>query len=159
MNPYSTIMERIRYRVLPGRLAPTEVAVQNFERVIGHNLPSDYREFLLDYGLTAGNGATRFTPHDDPDEASSVDVFYGLTPGHSYDLEVNRATFTDQFPSHLIPIGCGSGGQFLLSLAGANVGAMYWWFQESGIVQSEDDLEHIADNFSQFMASLTCDES
>jgi SMI1 / KNR4 family (SUKH-1) len=157
MNPFDKVMKRIRYRTLPGRQATNETAVQRFEALLGHRLPADYREFLLAYGLTAGRG-TKFTPPDDPEEASSVDVFYGLTPGHSYDLDVNRSTFADRLPSHLLPIASGSGGQFLLAVSGRNTGAVYWWFTESGPVDSDDDLELISDNFAQFMEALVSEE-
>jgi len=157
MNPFDKVMKRIHYRTLPGRQATNEVALQRFETLLRHRLPADYREFVLVYGLTAGRG-TKFAPPDDPDEASSVDVFYGLTPGHSYDLDVNRSMFADRLPSHLLPIASGSGGQFLLAVAGRNTGAVYWWFPESGPVDSDDDLEPISDDFLQFMEALISDK-
>ena len=51
MNKYRAIMERIGYWVPrpQERLQPTLELVEDFEAQIGHALPGDYREFLLDY--------------------------------------------------------------------------------------------------------------
>jgi hypothetical protein len=155
--PFDAVMKRIRYRKLPGREETTEPAVQLFERGLGYPLPTDYRSFLLHYGLTAGRG-TKFTPPTKPGEASSVGAFYGLTPNHNYDLEAQRETYSADLPAHYLPIASGSGGQFLLSLTGENAGAVFWWFPEEGEVTSEEDLEPIAESFTAFMNALTAEE-
>lgn len=152
---FDEAMARIHYRYVRPPVPVTAEDIRNLEREIGYSLPPDYRDFLMKYGLTAGRGDTRFTNADNPDEVeTSVDVFYGFKPGDTYDLQGMRNTFSDRLPSHLLPVASGAGGEFCLSLAGEDVGRVYWWFQETGEVQSADDLEPISDSFAGFVRSL-----
>jgi cell wall assembly regulator SMI1 len=156
---FDQAMARIHYRYVRPPDPVTEDDIRSLERELGYPLPHDYRAFLMKYGLAAGRGDTRFTNADYPAEAeSSVDVFYGLKAGDTYDLREVRRTFSDRLPAHLLPIASGSGGEFCLSLAGEDTGKVSWWFQETGRVQSPDDLELIADSFAGFVNSLICVE-
>ena|SRR5581483_3928502 len=156
---FDEAMARIHFRYVRPPAPVRAEDIGAFEREIGYSLPPDYRDFLLKYGLATGSGDTRFTNADNPDEVeTSVDVFYGLKPGDTYDLRGMRRTFSDRLPPHLLPVASGSGGEFCLSLAGEDAGRIYWWFQETGKVLSPADLEPIADSFAQFVNSLVCVE-
>jgi hypothetical protein len=81
-------------------------------------------------------------------------VFYGFKAGDMYDIRDNWQRYSEELPAHLLSIACGSGGQFLLSLNGEDKGVVYWWFPETGPVESTDDLEPVSDSFDQFVNSL-----
>ncbi|HJZ59128.1 MAG TPA: SMI1/KNR4 family protein [Gemmataceae bacterium] len=153
-NPFDTAMSRINYRYVRQPDQVTEESLRQFEQEIGLPLPVGYRTFLAKYGLSAGKGDTRFTNPDDGKVETSVDVFYGLKAEDDYDIRAIRSDFADDLPAHLLPIASGSGGHFCLSLAGDDAGAVYWWFPETGPVESEEDVEPIADSFEQFVNSL-----
>jgi hypothetical protein len=156
---FDQAMARIHYWHVRPPDPVTEDDLRGLEREIGYPLPSDYRTFLMKYGLAAGRGDIRFMSQDNPDEVeTSVDVFYGLKTGDTYDLRKVRQTFSDRLPPHILPVVSGSGGEFCLSLTGEDTGRVYWWFQEIGRVQSPDDLEPIADSFTDFVNSLVCVE-
>jgi SMI1-KNR4 cell-wall len=158
-TPFDEAMARIHFRYVRPPNPVTLDDIRNLEREIGYPLPPDYRDFLMKYGLAAGRGDTRFTNANDPEEVeTSVDVFYGLKRGDTYDLRGMRRRFSDRLPPHLLPIASGSGGEFCLSLGGEDAGRVYWWFQETGKVQSAEDLEPIADSFAEFVNSLVCVE-
>jgi hypothetical protein len=154
---FDTAMARIHYRHVRPPEEIIEDRLRGFEQEIRYSLPADYRTFLKKYGFACGRGDTRFKkPEDRDDPGTSVGVFYGLKAGDKYDLRTLKATFADRLPDHLLPFTSGSGGEFCLSLSGDDAGCVYWWFQETGPVESVDDLEPIADNFTEFINSLFC---
>ncbi len=154
-NAFDTVMARLQYRHVRQPAGVTELDLDDFERELGHPLPTGYRNFLQKFGFAVGDGDVRFTASGSPDEVeTSVDVFYGLQPGDTYDIRRRRSAFADRLPDHLLPFTSGSGGEFCLCLTGVNAGKVYWWFQEQGEVDSEDDMEPIADNFEEFINSL-----
>jgi hypothetical protein len=152
---FDRAMIRIHYWYVRTPKPVTEDDIHSLEGEIGYSLPRDYVSFLMKYGFVAGRGDTRFTNPDNPSEAeTSVDVFYGLMDGDTYDLRAMRETFSDRLPSHLLPFASGSGGEFCLSLAGPNAGKVFWWFQESGTVETDEEIELITDSFDGFINSL-----
>ncbi len=154
-NAFDAVMSRIRYRHMAPPESVTDAELNLFEQQLGYSLPSSYRLFLMKYGLTTGTGDIRFTSLGSPGEIeTSVEVFYGFKAGDLYDLRGARERYSDELPSHLLPIASGSGGQFLLSLSGADNGTIYWWLPEYGPVESMDNLEPIADSFERFINSL-----
>ena len=156
---FDAAMARIKFRYVREPVQVTEDDLRDLEREIGYPLPADYRTFLMKFGFATGSGDTRFTNPENPEEVeTSVDVFYGLKAGDSYDVRTMKATFADRLPDHLLPFTSGSGGEFSLSLSGDDAGRVYWWFQETGPVESMDDLEPIADSFRIFVNSLVCVE-
>jgi len=159
-NKYDSVMQRIRYRYVPGQVPVTEDALREFEARIGYTLPADYRTFLLKYGMCAAAGGTRFRNTDDPEQIeSSVNVFYGLKPGDTYDLFENRRILGDRLPAHLLPFASGSGGDFCVSLQGEDAGRIYWWYPHGGTDDPYEDLELVAHDFDGFIESLTvCEE-
>lgn len=154
-TPFDPVMSRINYRHLRPPEPVTDHELHAFEQQVGHPLPPGFRLFLVKYGLTAGKNDVRFTNQDNPEEVeTSVDVFYGFKAGYHYDIRDCWETYSEDLPGHLLPFATGSGGQFLLSLAGDDQGTVYWWLPEYGPVESTDDLEPVADSFDQFVNSL-----
>jgi hypothetical protein len=154
-TPFDPVMSRIRYWHVREPIPVSDADIQSFEEELGYALPASYRLFLKKYGLTAGKGDTRFSNPDNRGEIeTSVDVFYGFKPGDTYDIRENWESYADELPGQLLPIATGSGGQFLLSLAGEDKGTVYWWLPEYGPVASRDNIEPVADSFDRFVNSL-----
>lgn len=155
-NKYDQIMDRIRFRYIRGAGSLRDGQLEELEKAIGYSLPPDYRTFLSKYGITAGDGETRYGQLDNPDEEeeASVKVFYGILPGDGYDLLRIHEGFADLLPSHLLPIASSPGGQIVLSLAGPDAGRLYWWTPHRGSPDPHDDLIPIAYDFDTFMRSL-----
>jgi hypothetical protein len=151
-TPFDPVMSRIHYWYVSEPVPVRDDDIRSFEEELGCPLPASYRLFLKKYGLAAGKGDTRFSTGGEV--ASAVDVFYGFKPGDNYDIRDNWESYSDELPGNLLPIASGSGGQFLLSLAGEDKGTIYWWLPEYGPVDSTDDLEPVSDNFDQFVNSL-----
>jgi hypothetical protein len=153
-TPFDLAMSRIKYRYVRQPDPVTEEDLLQFEQEIGQRLPKNYRTFLAKYGLAAGTGNTRFTNSEEGNVETPVDVFYGLKAGDNYDIRVIRKDLSEYLPDNLLPIASGSGGHFCLALSGDDAGTVYWWFPESGSVESEDDLEPVANSFEQFVNAL-----
>jgi len=159
-SKYDSVMQRICYRYVPGHEPVTENGLQSLEANIGLALPDDYRTFLLKYGMSAGEGDTRFRNLDESEQIeSSVDVFYGLKPGHTYDLLEKYRMFRNRLPAHVLPFASGSGGHFCLSLTGEDAGRIYWWDPHGDNEAPYENLELVAYDFDSFINSLTiCEE-
>jgi hypothetical protein len=141
-TPFDLAMSRIKYRYVRQPDPVTEEDLLQFEQEIGQRLPKNYRTFLAKYGLAAGTGNTRFTNSEEGNA------------GDNYDIRVIRKDLSEYLPDNLLPIASGSGGHFCLALSGDDAGTVYWWFPESGSVESEDDLEPVANSFEQFVNAL-----
>ena len=156
-DPYDSAMRRIQARHVRdepfARLGASQLS--EIERRLGHPLPEEYREFVSRYGFATGGGSTKFSNMDGPSEIeSSVNVFYGLRPGDSYDLLNVKEGFGDLLPSHILPIASSPGGQFCLSLAGDDRGMVYWWPPHGASPDPLDDMELVARSFGSFVNSL-----
>ena len=156
-NKYDAVMSRIGYEYIRGPHPVTADDLTRFETELGFQLPTDYRTFLMKYGFSSGDVRLQL-PDDDEGDGTSIDVFYGLGPDDAYDIRERRKTFADRLPKYLLPFVSGSGGEFCLCLSGDNYGRVYWWFQEMGTVESEDELEPITESFDEFMNSLVREE-
>lgn len=162
-NEYDSVMATIGTKVVGGeggefiRLSSSDVDA--LEAAIEHPLPADYRHFLAKYGCTRGDAGTIFT-HEDGDDGSSVDVFYGVRPGDTYDLLDRRDAFGksygDELPPYYLIIAAGEACKFLMQLAGPDRGRVYLWDPEvpPGDPNSAADPEPIATSFDAFVRSL-----
>jgi hypothetical protein len=152
-NEYDNDMRRIGARRVRAdhftELSETEL--KSVERRLGYALPADYREFLRKYGMATGTGDVKFTNMNDPEEIeSSVDVFYGVGDGDTYDLLGQKHAHRESMLPHILPIASSPGGHFCLSLAGNDRGKVYWWELHS----DRDNLELVANSFRSFVNSL-----
>jgi hypothetical protein len=143
-----------------------ESDLDGFEKTIGYDLPSDYRQFLLKY-----NGAKPV-----PDffqvpgwqyEESYVSQLKGLLKEKD-EKKVDLARLNDlldgRLPKGFIAIGSDPGGnQILLSLAGETKGNVYFFDHENEPDDATDDLEDypniflVANSFTEFLNNLTPD--
>ncbi len=136
--------------------ALSEARLVQFEVKIGHMLPRDYRQFLLDH-----NGG-KPTPSDftinDEQGGDTLHHVYGLYNGPGYArLEDAYATYAGRIPAVLLPIADDPGGNVIcLGLTGPYRGNVYFWDHES---ESDDEpgfenVVLIANSFQAFLDSL-----
>lgn len=135
--------------------------IRALEATLGHNLPDDYRQFLLicnggtiDYEVIIDFG-------DGTDEAIGFEFFFGLDPEQEWrfnPFELENKRESKEFPSHgLLPIAEDSGGSqlFLDVRAGycitAYIRGLPVW---TGLRQTDVFLK-VADSFDHFLSLLT----
>lgn len=138
--------------------------VSAFESSIGFHLPSDYRQWLL-----KNNGAI-LTPEahfslpctqSEIPAIAKVDVFYGLSNGHPYDLRHNLVAyeFSDRVPPWFLAIGENVGRQRIcLRLDRDGYGRIYIWAPEVDYEESPTrtmaHLYFVGESFSDFIKGL-----
>lgn len=128
----------------------SEEDIVALEARIKHDLPADYRAFLL---RTNGGqtGRNTFSIPDQDERSSCVTFFYGLNlpkSGMSFDRVVEF--FKDLFSRGYLPVAdTAFGDQIVISLRGKNTGCVYFWDHEvPGLTRS---LTLLADSFESFM--------
>ncbi|RYZ84237.1 MAG: SMI1/KNR4 family protein [Proteobacteria bacterium] len=119
---------------------PTEVDLNNLEKVIGVSLPADYREFLKEFG--------------------GFDIgfeFYGVMPGKQLDLLDWHELYhrREIMVEELMPVAVNLGGnQLCIALSGENKGAIYFFIlTEATVPASYDNCELVASSFDDLMYS------
>lgn len=155
-NRYDAVMSQIHASPIRGGggfAQLDEARLTSVESRIGFPLPADYREFLSKYGFTAGTGDVRFRDAESEIE-SSVGAFYGVDPEHRADLVGMKEGFGDRLPAWILPVASSAGGLFCLSLAGEDLGSIFWWSPHRGSPDPLDDLELVAPSFDAFINSL-----
>jgi hypothetical protein len=161
MNKYDEVMARIQYRYVLQEVPPvTEEDIRGVERVVGHELPADYRHFLAQYGFSAGEPYVGYGDLDDPKHVqpgTRVGVFYGVGASSDHGI-LSNYRFNHELldmPEHLLPIANSEGDQICLSLAGEDFGKVYLWVQPPlQVGNPEEDIILIAKDFDTFVRSL-----
>lgn len=167
-NKYDVVMERIQFRYFVDKPPiVTEDMIREFEIVINHQLPEDYRHFLVKYGFGGGRRAY-FSMGDN--SRTKVEVFYGLGLDDSYDLRRVRRIFLNRpdtvgparlLPESILAIASSPGAQICLVLSGKNRGRVFWWpsegFADDPDYNADDpeaNMTHLAPDFDTFINSL-----
>lgn len=133
-------------------------AINLFERFLEGKLSKEYREFLLQYN----GGKPDPCDFDLADDSSCIQEFYKLNSVNNWDdlLEIYR-TFKGRIPKTLLSIACDPGGnQICLAISGRDFGKVFFWDHEKENLSNAeaDQLEKIADSFSDFLNCLYEDE-
>jgi hypothetical protein len=168
MNRYAEVMAKLNAEVVRAGVgfrpvSLTDESIKDFETLIGHSLPWDYREFLGEYGFY-GLEAEANSPALNGVWIGCITVFYGLFPyddksypyGAEFDLAEMYNAFEGYCPPELLPIGDDSGqGLFCLALEGENRGAVYFWDRYvSPIGNDYSGITLVAKSFDDFMRML-----
>ncbi len=122
------------------------------EKTLGSQLPSDYREFLLQYN--GGVPETNEFTIADTNNASGVNEFMGVEG-----IESQKRILGDRFPDNVVPIAYAEGGNLVcIALVGNDRGKVYFWDHElkagSGDISSWENMFLIASSFRQFWELL-----
>ena len=97
----------------------TKIEIGHIETTIGVNLPDDYYDFLLNFGIGSFEKSLEFKPLKEDSEyihsektgipnfkfyASSISVFFGVHEKRIYDILDNFNTYRDRSPNLFLPI-------------------------------------------------------
>jgi hypothetical protein len=131
----------------------TEPELAAFEQEIGFELPTDYRQFLLQTNGAKVNDQVFFVP--DLTQDVLMDVFFGLThQSRSLTLGYWLQEYEDEIEEQTLLIGADPGGHFILYItAGENQGIYYWDhnnFLSPGAEEGAANTYFIASSFTEF---------
>jgi cell wall assembly regulator SMI1 len=131
-----------------------------FEARVGVSLPRPYREWLLKHnGGQPSPSGFRYNGEVGPYTDGNVAWFYAIYDGGISNLEIEFLVYkvdANRLPQNLIPIATDPfGNQIVLSVAGADVGKVYFWdHEEEPIPPSYANCHLIADSFDEFIEGL-----
>ncbi|UYP22060.1 SMI1/KNR4 family protein [Bacillus velezensis] len=142
----------------------TNEQLKEIERIIGNQLPSDYKDFLKEYGgcYLDSKKTTNEVEYDvcykpiekDPwigkeDDTQLLENFYGLANDHN-SLQEAINTYSDRFPRNIIPIASSAGGnEICMDIDNEKV--LFW---DHELSHPEKDFFLIANSFEEFILSL-----
>ncbi|MFG3444445.1 SMI1/KNR4 family protein [Bacillus velezensis] len=142
----------------------TNEQLKEIERIIGNQLPSDYKDFLKEYGgcYLDSKKTTNEVEYDvcykpiekDPwmgkeDDTQLLENFYGLANDHN-SLQEAINTYSDCFPRNIIPIASSAGGnEICMDIDNEKV--LFW---DHELSHPEKDFFLIANSFEEFILSL-----
>jgi hypothetical protein len=154
-NRYNSVMDKLGYRLVHAdrRTVPTLKEISALEHLIGHELPEDYKDFVLKFGVTMSGRKHWLNRDENGIDHGGVDVFYGISPQSSYDLH-NYINFyePERLPQNLLPIAGGSGSEIVMSLAGKDRGHIYCWDPQEPF--GGENTEYVAKSFDSFLRNL-----
>lgn len=125
------------------------------EREIGMQVPSEYANCLR-YHRAADEPACFVSSNP---EYWGVRSLFELGVGTSdFQLDEVFRLVRDVIPAGTIPIANDwAGNLYLLVCAGASSGAVVWWNHERDV--DDEEVDHVADSFSEFTQLLAYEES
>ncbi|WP_277713476.1 SMI1/KNR4 family protein [Bacillus atrophaeus] len=138
--------------------------LKEIERNIGNQLPSDYKDFLKEYGgcYLESKKTTDEIEYDvcykplekDPwmeedDETQLLEGFYGLTSNHD-SIQKAIDTYSDRLPRNIIPIASSAGGnEICIDIENEKI--LFW---DHELSHPDKDFSLIANSFEEFILSL-----
>jgi hypothetical protein len=142
--------------------AVDEPAIASFEAMIGFRLPSEYRDFLLQFnGGQPENLVFRWGLSGGYTD-SSVHYFFSITDQSIFSLQHQYSIYASagRIPEAMLPIATDAGGNlFLLTLGGSHSGRVFFWDHDNeGLVDNSASVETLiplANSFQEFCEKLT----
>lgn len=144
-------LEEIKLEIQGNNEILTESRLQDFERIIGDQLPQQYREFLLKYN--GGYPRPYYFIISKEQGIGMVNVFYGI--GEMYDnLDKKIDIFDDIMDIGFIPVADDSGGnQICLGLTEKYFGNVYFWIHDED-PEDMSNMYFLAKDFKEFLEKL-----
>jgi SMI1-KNR4 cell-wall len=147
--------------------APT-AALERFEAKIGHQLPEDYRAFLIRCNGGYGCGYIEYLEPTLEEQVAVACLNHvgGFREESYYSLESNHKVYQlheVRIPKELIWIADDPfGNAICLGISGVHRGKIFFWDHENepnpeqwdGRVETAGNIELVASSFSEFMAGL-----
>jgi hypothetical protein len=135
-------------------------AIEAFEKRHDIKLPDDYRTFLASQNGGRPEMASRvftFQKEGGSISDSLVDWFSGLIESEDYSLEEDFNVYKNRIPKGMLPIACDPfGNRILLGVRTPSGSGIWFWDHEIEPTSvRESGIYKIADNFEQFIESLS----
>lgn len=136
----------------------TEETLSAFETELGSRLPDSYRRFLLRNNGGRPLGRDGIDIENLPGHATDLHFFFGINyPSQCYDLRWNKEANREDIPEDRLAIASDSGGgEFCISLRGADVGAVLFCdlFPVYGESEVYPGFYPVAPDFDSFLNKL-----
>lgn len=139
----------------------SERELQEYEASLGVRLPSEYREFLLEFNGGVPDNDSFLLPGESSYADSSVRSFFGVSAGFDNSLAYYLKIYVKAKRIHgdMLPIAEDYGGNIVvLAVKGPKVGHVLFWNHElEGTKPDSSLIEHlipIAPSFSEFVDGL-----
>lgn len=164
---FNTIKQKLKEFSIDAKTDPRinkNEQLKEIEMNIGKQLPSDYKDFLKEYGgcYLESTKTTDEIEYDvcykpiekDPwmgkdDDTQLLEDFYGLANDHS-NLQEAIDTYSDRFPKNIIPIASSSGGnEICMDIDNEKI--LFW---DHELSHPDKDFFLIANSFEEFILSL-----
>ncbi|AOA54392.1 MULTISPECIES: SMI1/KNR4 family protein [Bacillus] len=164
---FNTIKQKLKEFSIDAKTDPRinkNEQLKEIEMNIGKQLPSDYKDFLKEYGgcYLESTKTTDEIEYDvcykpiekDPwmgkdDDTQLLEDFYGLANDHS-NLQKAIDTYSDRFPKNIIPIASSSGGnEICMDIDNEKI--LFW---DHELSHPDKDFFLIANSFEEFILSL-----
>lgn len=151
---------------IENKLPPaSEVEISAFEKSLGQQLPSDYRDFVVRCnGGFAGGGNLVFPG---PIGEVSINHIGGFREESYFSLKYARENYLNEYetriPKDLVWIADDPGGNALcIGISGDRRGRVYFWDHEcepdpevwDGTFESAGNIDYLAESFSEFVSKL-----
>jgi hypothetical protein len=138
----------------------TEIEIDELERILGHPLPLDYRQHLLQHD--GGHPEYDLFEYRREGELwlAGIAFFYSVAPNQHIGIMQKCLVFAERIPQEFFPFANNGGGdQYIMGKPGTEFdGKIYIWEHEFEADEGEpprwDNIHHIADSFSEFMDML-----
>lgn len=132
-------------------------SVSDFETKLGANIPSGYKQFLLDY-----NGGIpilrRFSTIDGKIESLVVRLSSFNSGDPNVVSDFSDLNCQNLIPNDLLSIGTDPiGNRLLLGIGENNSGGVFYWSsdeEDEGYYASYDFIKPVADSFEHFLEAL-----
>ncbi|WP_077596828.1 SMI1/KNR4 family protein [Oceanobacillus kimchii] len=138
----------------------SDLTINKIEEKYNKEIPKDYKEFLLEYGVSFIKDNVMYQPiKKNPvtpeDGFDSIGYFFGLT-GDSYDIKEAIKAYQDIIENSFLPIADADGGDLIcLGIKEDIRGKVYYWYHEDEI---ENNFYLIANSFKEFIFSFKTHE-
>jgi len=134
----------------------TDTELDALEHELGHSLPSDYREFLKDYGDLTIGAAVDFSQNESGPAYCGCEYLCGINCHNPSNNLLNRyQNRGDGWPSELLPIGVSDNGLMCLVIDGPEKGYVYFWhWGQGGGDPTPEHIHFVASSFDEFVKRL-----
>ena len=143
----------------------TELDLHDLESKLGHTLPTEYREFLLEYnGLSLPYPHAKFDLPGGHGDVGRIEQFFPVTGYGNLLEEQDGYDFNKCVPQEFICISEWNGWyRVSICIAGPDRGAVFWWDgfrsgRPEGTPPSREQLKKVANDFREFWGKLEPDD-
>ena len=141
-------------------MPPTDKEVAAVERRFGHSFPDSYKAFVKEFGCIALEGSVGLALSGSL-ASESIEIFFGISYGHIYDLSGILDRYAGRLPEPLLPIAQDAFGNLVcIAVYGRHEGHVFFWNHDGERIPHHggpipwENVTLVADDFDQFIDSL-----